>query len=135
MPANRQPTQILPKQLRYAEEVAKAGSIQGAAKELSISASAIDRQILLLESDLGVPLFERQPRGMRLTAAGEIIVVLARRWRADVSRAWLEIRQLQGVEQGGRSWPQWTATSMGSCPFSSAAGPDSTPASGSKSTS
>ncbi len=101
MPATRQPTQILPKQLRYAEEVAKAGSIQGAAKELNISASAIDRQILLLESDLGVPLFERQPRGMRLTAAGEIIVVLARRWRADVSRAWLEIRQLQGVEQGG----------------------------------
>ncbi len=100
MPAPRQRTQILPKQLRYAEEVAKVGSIQAAAKELNISASAIDRQILLLEADLGVPLFERQPRGMRLTAAGEIIIVLARRWRADVSRTWLEVRQLQGVNQG-----------------------------------
>ncbi len=100
MPAPRQRTQILPKQLRYAEEVAKVGSIQAAAKELNISASAIDRQILLLEADLSVPLFERQPRGMRLTAAGEIIIVLARRWRADVSRTWLEVRQLQGVNQG-----------------------------------
>lgn len=94
------PNQILPRPLRYTEEVAKVGSIQGAAKELNISASAIDRQILLLEADLGVPLFERQPSGMRLTAAGEIIVVLARRWRADLSRAWLEVRQLQGVNQG-----------------------------------
>ena len=94
------PRQLLPKALRYAEEVAKAGSIQAAAKELNLSASAIDRQILLLEADLGVPLFERQPSGMRLTAAGEIVVVLARRWRSDLNRAWLEIRQLQGVSQG-----------------------------------
>ncbi len=91
---------LLPKSLRYALEVAKVGSVQGAAKELNISASAIDRQVLLLESDLGVPLFERQSAGMRLTAAGEIIVVLARRWRADIDRVGLEIKQLQGVDQG-----------------------------------
>ncbi len=100
MATSPRPNQIFPRQLRYTEEVAKVGSIQGAAKELNISASAIDRQILLLEADLGVPLFERLPTGMRLTAAGEIIVVLARRWRSDISRAWLEVKQLQGVDQG-----------------------------------
>jgi len=92
--------QLLPKALRYAEEVARVGSVQGAAKEISVSASAITRQILLLEADLGVPLFERQAAGMRLTAAGELVVVLARRWRTDLSRMGLEIRQLQGVNQG-----------------------------------
>ena len=96
-PATRQ---LLPKALRYVMEVAKIGSIQGAAKELSISASAIDRQVLLLEADLGVPLFERQPTGMRLTAAGEMIVVLAKRWRSDIDRMGLEIKHLQGIDQG-----------------------------------
>jgi DNA-binding transcriptional LysR family regulator len=100
MPDALTPRQVLPKTLHYAEEVAKAGSVQGAARELSISASAIDRQILLLEAQLGVPLFERVPGGMRVTAAGEVIVVLARRWRSDLNRAWLEIKQLQGVSQG-----------------------------------
>ena len=94
------PRQILPKSLRYALEVARVGSVQGAAKALSISASAIDRQILLLEGDIGVALFERLPTGMRLTAAGEIVVALARRWRGDIDRVGLEIRQMQGVDQG-----------------------------------
>jgi DNA-binding transcriptional LysR family regulator len=92
--------QLLPKTLRYAMEVARVGSVQGAAKTLSLSASAIDRQILLLEDDLGVPLFERMPGGMRLTAAGEIVIVLARRWRTDIDHIGLQIKQLQGVDQG-----------------------------------
>jgi len=100
MPNPTTTRQLLPKALRYALEVANVGSIQGAAKHLSISASAIDRQVLLLEADLGVPLFERSPSGMRLTAAGEVIVVLARRWRADIDRVGLEIKQMQGVDQG-----------------------------------
>ena len=99
-PSNTAPRHLLPRSLRYVDEVAKAGSIQRAAKELSLSASAIDRQILLLEGDLGAPLFERLPTGMRLTAAGEIIVLLARRWHSDIDRVGLEIKQLQGVDQG-----------------------------------
>ncbi len=92
--------QLLPKSLHYAEVVAKVGSIQAAAKELSIAASAIDRQVLLLEAELGLPLFERFSGGMRLTAAGEVIVVLARRWRADINRMGIELKLLQGVDQG-----------------------------------
>lgn len=93
-------TQLLPKILRYAAVVAQKGSIQAAAKELAIAASAIDRHILLLESDLGVHLFERMPGGMRLTPAGELVIALAQRWSADLNRTLSEIKQLQGVSQG-----------------------------------
>lgn len=89
-----------PKALRYLVAVAELGSVQAAAREVSISASAIDRQILLLEDDLGVPLFERLPRGMQLTAAGELLVALSRRWRTDLNRTLSDIQQLQGINHG-----------------------------------
>lgn len=91
---------LVPASLRYVDQVARSGSIQKAAKELNVAASAIDRQILLLEEDLGVELFERIPRGMRLTAAGDTLVTLARRWRNDERKAASDIRQLQGIHQG-----------------------------------
>jgi len=89
-----------PKALRYVHAVAQSGSVQAAAREVSISASAVNRQILLLEEDLGLPLFERLPRGMRLTAAGELLLALSQRWKADLNRTLSEIKQLQGVHQG-----------------------------------
>lgn len=91
---------LVPASLRYVDQVARSGSIQKAAKELNVAASAIDRQILLLEGDLGVELFERMPRGMRLTAAGDSLVALARRWKSDERKAGSDIRQLQGIQQG-----------------------------------
>ena len=91
---------LLPLVLRYVDQVARSGSIQGAAKELHVAASAIHRQLLRLEQDLGVPLFERLPRGMRPTPSGDAIVTLARRWRNDERRVASEIRQMQGIHQG-----------------------------------
>lgn len=91
---------LIPVALRYVDQVARSGSIHGAAKELHIAASAVNRQILQLEEELGVPLFERLPRGMRLTAPGDTLVTLARRWRDDERRAASEIRRLQGIHQG-----------------------------------
>jgi DNA-binding transcriptional LysR family regulator len=57
--------------LRYFMAVGRLGSIRKAADELNVSASAIDRQILNAEAELGMPLFERLPTGLRLTAAGK----------------------------------------------------------------
>jgi DNA-binding transcriptional LysR family regulator len=91
---------LVPAVLRYVDQVARSGSIQRAAKELNIAASAINRQILLLEQELGVALFERMPRGMRLTSAGDTVVTLARRWRTDERRAAADLKQLQGINQG-----------------------------------
>jgi len=91
---------LSPRALRYLAAVAQTGSIQAAAREVAISASAIDRQLLQLEQDLGLPLFDREPRGMRLTAAGEVVLALAQRWRADLQRTLSDLKQLQGVHQG-----------------------------------
>jgi len=94
------PASLLPLALRYVDQVARSGSVQGAAKELHVAASAVNRQVLKLEEELGVALFERLPRGMRLTPPGDALVTLARRWRQDERRLAAEIRQLQGIQQG-----------------------------------
>ena len=60
--------------LRYVDEVARTGSIRKAADHLNVTASAVNRRIMDLEEELGSQLFERRPRGVRLTAAGEVFV-------------------------------------------------------------
>ena len=82
---------LIPASLRYVDQVARSGSIQAAAKELRVAASAINRQILRLEEEMGVPLFDRYARGMRLTVSGETLVTLIRQWRSDERRAAAEI--------------------------------------------
>ena len=91
---------LVPAALRYIDQVARSGSIQKAARELHVAASAINRQILQLEEELGVPLFERLPRGMRLTPSGDALVTLTRHWRQDERGVLAEIRRIQGVHQG-----------------------------------
>lgn len=91
---------LLPRSLHYIDAVARLGSVQAASRALGIAASAIDRQIIGLEQEGKTPLFERQPKGMRLTAAGEAVVLLARRWRADAERLAAELTEMQGLESG-----------------------------------
>ena len=86
--------------LRYFLEVAQSGSLTEASARLHVAASALSRQIAGLEAQLGTPLFERHPRGMVLTAAGEILAVHARRSVLDAERALGEIGALQGLRAG-----------------------------------
>ncbi|MDH4427099.1 MAG: LysR family transcriptional regulator [Acidovorax sp.] len=86
--------------LRYFLEVAEGGSLTEASARLHVAASALSRQIAALEAQLGTPLFERHPRGMVLTAAGEILAVHARRSVLDAERALGEIGALQGLRAG-----------------------------------
>ncbi len=57
--------------LKYFLEVARHGSIRKAAQNLFVASSAVNRQILRLEDELGTELFDRVPSGMRLNIAGE----------------------------------------------------------------
>lgn len=91
---------LYPKTLRYVAAVAELGSVQAASREVSISASAIDRLILLIEEELGVPLFERLSRGMKLTAAGVLLLNMSQRWNEDLNRTLSEIMHLQGMDHG-----------------------------------
>jgi len=52
--------------------VARVGSVTRAAQELFISQPAVSAHLKALETAVGEPLFERTPRGMRLTPAGEV---------------------------------------------------------------
>lgn len=86
--------------LRYFDEVRRAGSIRAAARTLNISSSAVNRRILQLESELGVPVFERLPGRLRLTAAGEVLADHVRRVLQDEARVVSEIEALQGLQTG-----------------------------------
>ncbi len=82
--------------LRYVDEVARAGSIRKAADHLNVTASAVNRRIMDLEEELGAQLFERRPRGVRLTAAGEVFVHYLREQDGDVERMKSQIEDLKG---------------------------------------
>ena len=86
--------------LKYLDEVVRCGSIRKAASRLNVASSAINRRILRLEAELGTPLFDRQPRNLRLTAAGEILILHVRRTLQDLERAESEIEDLQGLRRG-----------------------------------
>jgi DNA-binding transcriptional LysR family regulator len=86
--------------LRYFVAVGRLGSIRKAADELHVSASAIDRQILNVEANLGVPLFERLPSGLRLTAAGEIMMASGMRWQKNMVDVRAQIEDLRGLKRG-----------------------------------
>lgn len=62
------------KALRAFEAAARHASVSGAARELSVTHSAVSHQLKLLEAQLGTRLFERTNRGLQITAAGELLL-------------------------------------------------------------
>lgn len=84
----------------YFDEVVRSGSIRRASERLHISPSAIDRHMLLMEEKLGLRLFERLPQGLRLTAAGEVLIAYVRRWRRELGHAMAQIDDLTGLRRG-----------------------------------
>ncbi|SBS29605.1 HTH-type transcriptional regulator GltC [Marinomonas spartinae] len=86
--------------LRYFLEVARYGSISEASLHLNVASSAISRQINSLEDILGTTLFERRPRGMELSAAGEMLAVYARKNALESDRVVSEIAALEGLNRG-----------------------------------
>lgn len=70
--------------LKYAVEVAESGSINKAAEKLYIDQSNLSRCIKDLESSLGVAVFERSARGMKLTADGRVFLDYAKKILSEV---------------------------------------------------
>lgn len=86
--------------LRYLDEVARAGSIRAAAERLNVASSAVNKHVLALEAALGQPLFDRLPRGLRLTPTGELILAHVRQTLKDFKEVEASIRDLRGLEAG-----------------------------------
>ena len=72
------------RQLQILQTIAKTGSFTACGRQLHVSQSAVSRQILLLEEELGEPLFLRVGRQVRMTPAAEALVQLGQRVFQDV---------------------------------------------------
>ncbi|MFD2753248.1 LysR family transcriptional regulator [Comamonas terrae] len=85
---------------RCFDEVARRGSVRKASATLHLTAAAVNQQILNLEAQVGLPLFDRLPRGMQLTAAGEIVLAAVRRSQRDFDNALAQVEDLQALRRG-----------------------------------
>jgi DNA-binding transcriptional LysR family regulator len=86
--------------LRVFTAVAREGNVTRASRRLSLSQPALSKQLAELEHGLSAILFDRLPRGMRLTAAGEVLLRHAERIFAAESAAEAEIAALTGLRAG-----------------------------------
>ena len=92
---------LSPQRLRILREVAYRGSFSAAAHALSYTQSAISQQVAALEAEAGMPLLERHPRGVSLTAAGHTLVQHAEGILARLDAAETALQAIAGL-RGGR---------------------------------
>jgi DNA-binding transcriptional LysR family regulator len=76
--------------------VARTGSVGAAARQRHITSSAVSQQIRRLEAHFGIKLFERAGRGVRLTAAGEAALPVARELWSAAEAAFGQLAELAG---------------------------------------
>lgn len=88
------------RQLSNLVAVADRGNITRAAAELHISQPALTKSIRDLETALGVPLFDREPRGVRPTASGDSLIAHARTVLAEIHRAHADLDLIRDVATG-----------------------------------
>lgn len=80
--------------------VAESGSLNKAAQRLNLSQPALSKSIQALEFDLGVPLLDRGPRGIKLTPFGKSTFDHARRISAEVRKLEAEIEAIRTLAYG-----------------------------------
>jgi LysR family nitrogen assimilation transcriptional regulator len=93
------------RQLRYFVKIVEAGSFSRAASVVHVAQPALSQQVAELEERLGVPLLQRSARGVRPTAAGEILY-------REASSILHQLDQLPGVVRPGNGEPEG-AVSLG----------------------
>lgn len=79
---------------------AKLGSVTGAAGELSISQPAVSQSLKALERSLGVPLFQRASKGVRLTGEGQLLYSYVEKGYEQISLGVEKVKQLLNLERG-----------------------------------
>ena len=88
------------RELRNFTRVARAGSVSRAAAELRLAQPALSRQIKKLEQELGVALFTRHGRGVRLSAAGSLLLERAEAIAQLVQETGKEIKDDRSPARG-----------------------------------
>lgn len=88
------------RQLRVFVEVVRRGSVLHAAEALHLTPPAVSMQIKEIESQVGLPLFDRAGRRLSLSTAGEYFIVYARRLLGTLKEADDAMARFKGVESG-----------------------------------
>jgi molybdate transport repressor ModE-like protein len=88
------------RRLRMLLEVARAGTLAGAATELGYTPSAISQQIRALEREIGTVVLERRGRGVILTETGRALTRHAQRIIEDLGAAQAEVEAIAGLRTG-----------------------------------
>ncbi|WP_449044084.1 LysR family transcriptional regulator [Paracoccus versutus] len=79
--------------------VHRYGSIRAASDQLGLAPSVVSRQIADLEAQLGVMLFERSSKGVRLTDAGNLVLEHARHVVEEAGFLQEQLADLRGIQQ------------------------------------
>lgn len=88
------------RQLRYFLAIAEEGSFLAAARTLSIAQPSLSQHVIRLETELGVQLFERSPRGVMLTESGQILVEHAKSIIRATDEAITDLRERASEPRG-----------------------------------
>ncbi|GAA2309664.1 transcriptional regulator [Streptomyces caniferus] len=86
--------------LRYFREVARREHISRAARELRVAQPSVSRTIARLEAELGVPLFDRQGRTIRLNRYGAAFLVRVERALSELDDGRRELADAAGLDDG-----------------------------------
>jgi len=89
-----------PQQLRYFLALASAQSFVKAAEVEGVTQPSLSQQIKRLETDLGVPLFDRLGRGVQLTPYGKALLPLAESMLRQAGEARKAIASLNSLDEG-----------------------------------
>ena len=104
------------RQLEYFVTIADQGSFTAAAEQLLVSQPSLSQQIGALEAELGGPLFERLPRGVRLTPAGQGLLGEARASLRHARRGRRAARMALGLDAGQLEVAVTTSVAVGILP-------------------
>jgi DNA-binding transcriptional LysR family regulator len=104
------------RQLEYFVAVVEQGSFTAAAERLFVSQPSLSQQIAALERELGGPLLERLPRGVRLTAAGDELLGEARATLRHAERARRAARMALALDAGRLEVAAATSVAAGILP-------------------
>jgi DNA-binding transcriptional LysR family regulator len=96
----KRPEPFLSLGCRYFMAIAETGSVRAASRLLNVAPSAVSRQLILLEHQLGVPLFDRGGRQLLLAPAGEILLKDMRSAAHQHDQTLDAIDALQGLRRG-----------------------------------